>query len=222
MNREDIFFKRKKINREKLLAHGFKKNTEFYTYETKIIDDEFMLTISISNEGEVDTELIEIVSGEEYVLHRTSAGCSFVGSVKAEYQAILQDIAESCFDTEVFQSASAKEVIHYIRETYQDELEFLWAKSPGNAIFRRKDSKKWYAALLTIQKNKLGLSSDEQIEGLDLRNLPEKVAALVDVQKFFPGYHMNKKYWLTVCLDGSVPFEEIKALIDESFLLAVK
>ena len=186
------------------------------------MDDEFKLTISISNKGAIDTELIEIASGEEYVLHRTSAGGSFVGSVKAEYQAILQDIANNCFDTEVFQSASAKEVICYIRKTYQDELEFLWPKSPGNAIFRRKNSKKWYAALLTIQKNKLGLPSDEPIEILDLRNLPEKVAALVDGQKFFPGYHMNKKYWLTVCLDGSVPFEEIKTLIDESFLLAVK
>ena len=33
---------------------------------------------------------------------------------------------------------------------------------------------------------------------------------------------MNKKYWLTICLDGTVPFKEIKLLIDESYQLALK
>lgn len=223
VSREDVFFKRKKLNREKLLAYGFEKKAELYTYETKIIDDEFKLIISISNEGTIDTELIEIASDEEYVLHRTSAAGSFVGSVKTEYDEVLQDIADKCFETDIFKSEMTKKVIQYVQDTYQDELEFLWPKTPSNAIFRRKETKKWYAALLTIQKNKLGLPSDEVIEiFLDLRNQPEKVTALVDGQQFFPGYHMNKKYWLTIFLDGSVPFEAIKGLIDESFQLAVK
>lgn len=38
----------------------------------------------------------------------------------------------------------------------REELEFLWPKSPDNAIFRRPDNKKWYAVLLTVQKEKLG------------------------------------------------------------------
>ncbi|MFM2490662.1 MmcQ/YjbR family DNA-binding protein [Enterococcus avium] len=66
------------------------------------------------------------------------------------------------------------------------------------------------------------MPSDEQIEILDLRNQPEKVAALVKEKNYFPGYHMNKKYWLTICLDGTVPFKEIKLLIDESYQLALK
>ncbi len=32
-----------------------------------------------------------------------------------------------------------------------------------------------------------------------------------------PGYHMNKKHWNTVILDGSVPDGEILAMIDHSF-----
>lgn len=222
MSREDVFFKRKKLNRGKLLAYGFEKNAEHYTYETTIMKGDFQLMISISNEELIETKLIECASGEEYVLHRTSAAGSFVGSVKTEYDEVLQDIADKCFETDVFKSEMTKKVIQYVQDTYQDELEFLWPKTPSNAIFRRKETKKWYTALLTIQKNKLGLPSDEVIEILDLRNQPEKVAALVDGQQFFPGYHMNKKYWLTICLDGSVSFEAIKELIDESFQLAVK
>ena len=55
-----------------------------------------------------------------------------------------------------------------------------------------KRQKKWYAVLLTVQRNKLGLPSDEQIEITRLRNQPEKVAALVKEKNYFPGYHMNK------------------------------
>jgi len=34
-----------------------------------------------------------------------------------------------------------------------------------------------------------------------------------------PGYHMNKKHWNTVSIDGSVPDTEIIAWIDHSFSL---
>lgn len=37
-----------------------------------------------------------------------------------------------------------------------------------------------------------------------------------------PGWHMNKKHWNTVVLDGTVPDEEIKELIDHSYNLVVK
>ena len=34
-----------------------------------------------------------------------------------------------------------------------------------------------------------------------------------------PGYHMNKKYWNTVLLDGSVPGPLVRQLIDHSYEL---
>ena len=37
-----------------------------------------------------------------------------------------------------------------------------------------------------------------------------------------PGYHMNKKHWNTVSLDGSIPADEIAAMIDQSYDLVVK
>ncbi len=32
-----------------------------------------------------------------------------------------------------------------------------------------------------------------------------------------PGYHQNKEYWNTVILDGSVPDDEIRRMIAESY-----
>jgi predicted DNA-binding protein (MmcQ/YjbR family) len=33
------------------------------------------------------------------------------------------------------------------------------------------------------------------------------------------GYHMNKKHWNTVCLDGSIPDKEVLSWIDHSYNL---
>ncbi len=37
-----------------------------------------------------------------------------------------------------------------------------------------------------------------------------------------PGYHMNKKHWNTVIINGSIPDSEVKRMIDDSYSLIVK
>lgn len=37
-----------------------------------------------------------------------------------------------------------------------------------------------------------------------------------------PGYHMNKKHWNTITLDGTIPDDEILEMIDDSYDLVVK
>lgn len=120
----------------------------------------------------------------------------------------------------IFQSSDAKLVIDYIRETYGDELEFLWERSPSNAIWRNQQNRKWYGAMLTVHPSKLGLSGDETLEILDLRLQPEIVMEIIDGEKFFPGYHMNKQHWITVKLDGSLTPDELYRLIDNSYKLS--
>jgi len=36
-----------------------------------------------------------------------------------------------------------------------------------------------------------------------------------------PGYHMNKRHWNTVVLDGKVPDDEVLAMLEQSYLLAL-
>lgn len=99
---------------------------------------------------------------------------------------------------------------------------FLWKKFQNNAIFRRADTNKWYAAILTVKKKKLGIDSDGEIEIIDLRGKPIDIIQIVDGKKYLPGYHMNKNNWFTICFDGSVSTKEICNLIDESYVLANK
>lgn len=37
-----------------------------------------------------------------------------------------------------------------------------------------------------------------------------------------PGYHMNKKHWNTVIIDGSIPARQLKEWIDDSYHLVAK
>lgn len=36
------------------------------------------------------------------------------------------------------------------------------------------------------------------------------------------GYHMNKKHWNTIIIDGSIPDDELSAMIDDSYDLVIK
>ncbi|MDE7296593.1 MAG: MmcQ/YjbR family DNA-binding protein, partial [Clostridia bacterium] len=101
-------------------------------------------------------------------------------------------------------------------------LAHLWAKFPSNAIWRRKDNQKWYGILLLLSKRKLGLEGDEIVEMIDLRIEPSEIDKLVDGKTYFAGYHMNKRSWFTICLDGSVPTQTIFEYIDNSYRLALK
>ncbi|MET0392444.1 MAG: MmcQ/YjbR family DNA-binding protein [Chitinophagaceae bacterium] len=37
-----------------------------------------------------------------------------------------------------------------------------------------------------------------------------------------PGYHMNKKHWNTIIVDGSVPTRQLKEWIDDSYQLVAR
>ena len=37
-----------------------------------------------------------------------------------------------------------------------------------------------------------------------------------------PGYHLNKKHWNTIVLDGSIPDDEVEELIEHSYQLVVE
>lgn len=217
----DELFCRKTFNTEKALLLGFTQKNNNYIYEVEILDNLFILQTVISSDGSIDTNLTEKATGEEYILYKTNAVGSFVGDVRKAVETVLAKVADKCYDIEVFKSSQAKEVICYVREKYGDELEFLWDKFPDNAVWRRKDTAKWYGAILTVAKSKLGIDSKETAEIIDLRIQPQKMAELLENKNYYPGWHMNKNNWYTIILDGSITNEEIYSRIDESYSLAL-
>lgn len=216
-------FNGRRVNFIKLEAFGFLKSGEAYTYRTDIADGEMNLTVSVSSDGKLKTSVTDSETGDEYTLYlNDKAQGEFVGTVREAVDTVTSEIIAECFDTVMFSEDLSGAVSAYAREKYSSELEFLWKKTPDAAILRRSDSSKWYAVFMKISKRKLGFNTDELVEVLDLHAVPDEIEKYVDGEKYFPGYHMNKKYWYTVCLDGSVTAEEIFEKLDRSYDLAKK
>ncbi len=217
----NVIFKNRKPLFQKLENYGFVKRKSAYEYTKTLPSSGFELTVTVTKSGGITAKVIEPEVGE-YTLHLTNSSGSFVGSVRGEYEQSLNDIADKCFEADVFKAAQTLRLIKYVREKYGRELEFLWDKFEGNAVWRRGDTNKWFAAVLTVSRRKLGIDSDEIVEIIDLRLPPEEMTALVDNKRFFGGWHMNKKHWFTIILDGSVEFKELCRRLDVSYTLAVK
>ena len=65
------------------------------------------------------------------------------------------------------------------------------------------------------------------IEGEPARiNLKCDPLRAIDLRTAFPavqpGYHMNKRHWNTVLLDGTIPVEEVRSMMRHSYELVVK
>ena len=215
-------FKNKSANANKLVKYGFQKVDGKYVYQTEIIDGQFRLAVTVDG-SEVSTELYDLSSEDIYTLHLVDGAVgAFVGRVRAEYEQVLRDIEQCCFERDVFKQDLTLGVIEYATSKYSDEPEYLWQDLPDAAVIRRKDSKKWYVLLMTVLPKRLGLDGEEPIEIIDLRFDVDELPKKVDGVRYFHGYHMNKKHWITILLDGSVPLAEILDYVDKSYELAGK
>lgn len=212
-------FENKTINYKKLVEYGFVKKENSYYYEKNISNNEFKVVVEISKEKQI-SKLIDLESEEYILVDVANSTGEFVGKLRDEYDSVLKDIINKC--TNENENKQVASVIKYIKEKFNDDLEYLWEKFPDDAIWRNKENNKWYGALLKISCIKLGLESDEITEILDLRYQKEDIKNIIDNKKIFPGYHMNKKSWITIKLDGSVELKEIYKLIDNSYQLSLR
>ena len=118
----------------------------------------------------------------------------------------------------VFKSPQARALIDYVDTQYGRDLEHLWPRTPENAIWRRGDNGKWFGLILTVAGCKIDPASpDTPMEILDIRCAPDMRDYVVDHKKIFPGWHMNKRHWITIPLDGRMPLPQIQSLLDVSF-----
>jgi predicted DNA-binding protein (MmcQ/YjbR family) len=110
-------------------------------------------------------------------------------------------------------------VFDYIKKKYHVLPEYPWRKYDSNAVFRHTDNKKWFALVMDVQGNKLGLSGSEYIDVVNLK-MDDLFFRDIIIKEdgIMPAYHMNKMHWVTVLLNGMVPEKRVLELIDMSFL----
>ena len=105
----------------------------------------------------------------------------------------------------------------YVFDTYGVSPDHPWESEPSFAVFRHESNRKWFALVMDIPKEKLGLKGGGMIDIVNLKCEPLLIGSLRSGTGFFPAYHMSKDKWISVALDGSVDDEQIKMLLDMSF-----
>ena len=109
-------------------------------------------------------------------------------------------------------------IFEYAKDKYRSEPEYLWIRFPDYAVFRHEDNKKWFALIMDVPKEKLGLSGSERVDILNVKlSDPFLVDFLVAQAGYMRGYHISRGNWISILLDGTVPFEDICRWIDESY-----
>lgn len=107
----------------------------------------------------------------------------------------------------------------WIAERYGVQPQMPWAGSPGHWVFRHSSNRKWFALILDVPRNRLGLPGEGKLDVVNLKCDPRLGATLRREPGYFPAYHMNKEMWISVALDGSASEENLMVLVEMSYEL---
>ncbi len=197
---------------ERLIPYGFKKENNQYLLKEEI--NESLYAIIILTKDTLEVEVREKEDDEIYLPYKMKrANGAYVSKVREKVDEILTSIYSACCLKNTYQ----EDIFSYCKEAYGTLPEYLFERIPDAAVLRTET--KWYGILMRINKNKLGLLSEEACTILNVKNTPEKIQNLIDQEHYFKAYHMNKKYWVTILLDKTIDLNTVKKLIDESYQL---
>lgn len=114
------------------------------------------------------------------------------------------------------------QLLAFAADAYGTAPDFPWRDDPDSAVLRHADSGKWYALVMRVPPSRLGLADGPPLDVVNLKIDPLAIGSLIDGVQYFPAYHMNKTHWLTVRLDGAVPWAQLTALVAMSYALSGK
>ena len=205
------------FNSKLAIAYGFSKVGDYYILQSDIDVENFNVIVKIGKDS-FEVNVIELPFNEEYILFNVldSKG-KFVSQIRKKVNELIEDIVKSCFTSLDYR----KILLNYVREKYGTIPEEPWEDN-NHATIKTSNSKKWYGIFMSIPYKTLGLDKSGKIDVLNVKLNPEVIKSLIDKKHFFPAYHMNKKYWISIVLDSDTDLNLVKSLIDESFNLVEK
>lgn len=114
-------------------------------------------------------------------------------------------------------SLQRERITQYMQDTYGTEAEYLWADSPDSAVFRHPASRKWYAIIMSVLPERLGLAGERALDVMNVKCSAIMIGSLLSTKGFLPAYHMNKSHWISIVLNNSVSDDQITPLLELSY-----
>ncbi|STZ76188.1 MmcQ/YjbR family DNA-binding protein [Bergeriella denitrificans] len=109
-----------------------------------------------------------------------------------------------------------------IRQRYGVQADYPWAKYPDYAVYRHGHNRKWFALLMSVPSEKLGLAGRSgKIDIANFKVRPEYIGAWRSQPGILPAYHMNKAHWVSAVL-ADCDEAALLSLLADSFALTEK
>lgn len=70
------------------------------------------------------------------------------------------------------------EVLNYAERTFGTKADYPFEKYPLYAALREGDGGKWFAIVMNVPRDRLGLDGDETIDIVDVKCAPDEVESL--------------------------------------------
>ena len=110
-----------------------------------------------------------------------------------------------------------KKILQEAIQTYKAQPEYLWASHPEYAVLRHKENQKWFAVFMNVSRARLGLTGGGNAEILNVKCDPDMIPSLLSAKGILPAYHMNKRHWISILLDGTTGTGQVLQLLSISY-----
>lgn len=203
----DIFNKYT-LNNNKLLDYGFIKEKNYYVYKKNIEDDLYVL-FKISNK-EFIYNVYDIDNNIYLPFTIKNNNGMYVSKIKDIVNNIKEEILNTCFISNNYKD----KILSYVHKKYKTKEEYPW---DNYDYFTLKVNNKWYLLFMEVPYKSLHIKKEGTIEIINVKLDPIEIEKLIDNKYFYPAYHMNKKYWMTIMLDNNIDMSIVTNLIDQSY-----
>lgn len=198
---------------QKLTSYGFCRAVGRWRYERQI-EGSLYLVLTLEDE-KFEARVWDKDFDDEYLPFNFEDGQN---PIRAQAERIIGEIIEKCFVCLNVRTNA----IEALERRFGTLHEAPWEDDPDSITFKTKLSKKWFAIMMRIPADRLGLKGRNLIDVANIKLPPDKINALIDNVHYFRAYHMNKTHWLSVKLDKDSDISEFLSLAEISYSLAEK
>ena len=218
---EQKIFSRMRFDTERMESYGFARKGTGYVLEKDFMDGDFTAVVTVNESGQVRGRVLDNMNDEEYLqLRMPNYTGAYVNTVRAAYEEVLRDIAESCCSEVAFASDQSNRIAEAIEDRYQVTPDFPWDEGSHalSGVFRHNRSRKWFGLLMNLDRRLL--EPDGAEEGVDVLNLKvdeNRKDDILSMPGVYPAYHMNHEKWISVILDDTIGDDTVLGLTEDSY-----
>lgn len=213
---EEVFARHMPIP-DKLIEYGFKTENDRLTYSRELPDDG--MRIIVEYDGAINGRIIDLSLNDEYTAFRVAGATGYSAQIRQKYFGLLTDIRDHCCKKQYFRMPQAQRIGDYVFEAYGSTPEFLWPSIPSYAAFRQPGKKKWFAVMGSVPLSKVDreAKSAQPVEVINVKVDQERIKDYLAQAGIYEAFHMNKKCWVSIILDDTLPDDAIQGTIDDSY-----